>query len=202
MLAERLLAALADEGFDLRLLAIRKAHHQGPGPDALPNHAGSLRRLLPRLVDLHRIVQRHYYHPDFRGSFSLKAVLPALTKAHYDDLAIADGRLAAVRYMQALAADDAALRRDMFEQLRAYCEREHRSHPSRARCLEGSRGPWSVCYGRSRRVKGGRQHHDRTHPLRQHGPHEHAHNFRRSGTWLDAPGQGPTPCSRRCSNSA
>ena len=123
MLAKRLLAALADEGsicvysrFERRIIKALA--------DALPKHAGSLRRLLPRLVDLHRIVQRHYYHPDFRGSFSLKAVLPALTNAHYDDLAIADGRLAAVRYMQALATDDAALRRDIFEQLRAYCERD------------------------------------------------------------------------------
>ena len=123
LLAERLLTALGTEGsicayspFERRVINALA--------DALPQHAVALRRLLPRLVDLYRIVRRHYYHPDFRGSYSLKAVLPALTKAHYDDLAIADGRLAAVRYMQALAADDEALRREVFEQLRAYCRRD------------------------------------------------------------------------------
>ena len=84
---------------------------------ALPRQADALARLLPRLVDLHRIVRRHYYHPGFRGSLSLKTVLPTMTHTHYDDLAIADGRLASVRYMEALRTSDEAVRSQTFADL-------------------------------------------------------------------------------------
>ncbi|MYJ74564.1 MAG: DUF2779 domain-containing protein [Gammaproteobacteria bacterium] len=68
-------------------------------------------------MDLHRIVRRHYYHPGFRGSLSLKTVLPTMTHTHYDDLAIADGRLASVRYMEALRTSDEAVRSQTFADL-------------------------------------------------------------------------------------
>ena len=122
-LAERLLDALDSEGsvciysrFEARV--IRNLAR------TLPRHALALERLLPRLVDLHRIVRRHYYHPDFRSSLSLKAVLPAITDTRYDDLAITDGRLASVRYMKALQTDDETVRRQAFADLRLYCQRD------------------------------------------------------------------------------
>ncbi len=122
-LADRLLDALGSEGsicvysrFEARIIRSLV--------NALPRRAAALQRLLPRLVDLHRIVRRHYYHPGFRGSLSLKAVLPALTDADYDDLAITDGRLASVYYMEALDTKDASLRHRTFADLRAYCERD------------------------------------------------------------------------------
>ena len=42
----------------------------------------------------------------------------------YDDLSIADGQTAAVHYAQALDSADTAERRQTFEDLRAYCERD------------------------------------------------------------------------------
>ena len=51
-------------------------------------------------------------------------MLPALTDTDYDDLSIAGGQLASVRYMKALATDDEAERRTIFEDLRAYCARD------------------------------------------------------------------------------
>lgn len=123
MLAERLIQALGGNGsicvysrFEARM--IRSLAR------ALPRRADALGRLLPRLVDLHRIVWRHYYHPGFRGSLSLKTVLPTMTHAHYDDLAIADGRLASVRYMEALQTSDEGVRQQAFADLRAYCRRD------------------------------------------------------------------------------
>ena len=123
ILAVRLLHALGSHGsicvysrFEARI--IRSLAR------ALPHQAPTLERLLPRLVDLHRIVRRHYCHPDFRGSLSLKTVLPTMTDARYDDLAIADGLLASVRYMQALRTSDEAVRRATFANLRAYCNRD------------------------------------------------------------------------------
>ena len=66
-----------------------------------------------------------YYHPDFRGSFSLKDVLPVLSPdSGYDDLAIADGLTAAARYVRAVETADEAQRRRLFDDLRAYCARD------------------------------------------------------------------------------
>jgi CRISPR/Cas system-associated exonuclease Cas4 (RecB family) len=48
---------------------------------------------LGRIRDLHKIVSKHYYHPNFHGSFSVKSVLPALLPdMGYGELAIQDGQ--------------------------------------------------------------------------------------------------------------
>ena len=92
---------------------------------ALPERADALRAIVARLFDLHRVVKHTYYHPDFRGSFSLKSVLPVLSPdSGYDDLAIADGRTAAARYVRAVETADEAQRRRLFDDLRAYCARD------------------------------------------------------------------------------
>jgi hypothetical protein len=67
-------------------------------------------------------------HPDFRGSFSLKAVLPALVpELGYDDLEIADGSTAAAM-LETLLPDEAALPPDeraaLRDRLLRYCERD------------------------------------------------------------------------------
>ncbi len=92
---------------------------------ALPDRADALRNMVARLFDLHQVVRRAYYHPDFRGSFSLKNVLPVLSPdSGYGDLAIADGQTAAVRYVGALETADDAQRQRVFDDLRAYCARD------------------------------------------------------------------------------
>ncbi len=56
--------------------------------------------LLGRIKDLHQIIRRHYYHPGFHGSFSLKSVLPAiLPKMSYENLEIQEGQLASLEYL-------------------------------------------------------------------------------------------------------
>ena len=92
---------------------------------ALPELSAPLAALLPRLWDLLPVVRGNYYHPAFRGSFSIKSVLPALAPAlAYDDLAIRDGGLAAARWLQALAMDDGEARDAVFADLREYCARD------------------------------------------------------------------------------
>ena len=91
----------------------------------VPHRAEALAAIKARLFDLLPVVRQHCYHPDFRGSFSLKAVLPALVpKLGYDDLAVADGYSAGTLYQRALATDDDAQRRRIFADLRAYCARD------------------------------------------------------------------------------
>ena len=123
MLAERLIQALGTRG---SICVYSRFEHQVIRGliHAVPCRAEALHAVLRRLVDLHAVIRRHYYHPAFRGSFSLKSVLPALTDTDYDDLSITDGQLASVRYMRALATDDEAERQTIFEDLRAYCARD------------------------------------------------------------------------------
>lgn len=75
----------------------------------LPDAAPALAELDARLVDLKPIVQRYVYHPAFGGSFSLKAVLPALVpELSYEALPIRDGD-AATAALHRLIFDRAAL---------------------------------------------------------------------------------------------
>ena len=123
VLTKHLLDALGEEGsicvyssFERQMLRSLAA--------AVPHRAAALAALETRLFDLLVVVRNHCYHPDFRGSFSLKAVLPALVpKLGYDELAVADGYSAAALFQRALASD-AAQRRQTFADLRAYCSRD------------------------------------------------------------------------------
>ena len=94
----------------------------------VPELAGPLDALLEKLVDLLPVVRNNVYHPDFRGSFSLKYVLtPLVPDLTYDDLVIVDGRLASVEIARLLFVahkipvhERDRLRRDLL----AYCERD------------------------------------------------------------------------------
>jgi hypothetical protein len=68
-----------------------------------PDYRSRLLATLDRFKDLHALVKRYTYHPEFHGSFSLKSVLPALVPyMRYDDLAIQDGRHASAEYLRML----------------------------------------------------------------------------------------------------
>ncbi len=71
--------------------------------EQLPKHRRALLATLDRLVDLHKIIKDSYYHPEFRGSFSLKSVLPAIIpEMSYQSLAVQDGQEAGLEYMRML----------------------------------------------------------------------------------------------------
>ena len=85
----------------------------------------SLDEIRERLVDALPLVREHVYHPDFGGSFSLKAVLPALVPdMGYEALEVAGGRAASLaldRLMfgsDEVSADERARTR---EALLSYC---------------------------------------------------------------------------------
>ena len=124
MFAERLLDAVGEQGticvyssYERRMLQALAA--------AVPRRAAALAAVGARLFDLLPVVSNCCYDPEFRGSFSLKSVLPALAPdMGYEDLAIADGNLAAAQYQRALANANAAERQRTFDDLRAYCQRD------------------------------------------------------------------------------
>ncbi len=67
--------------------------------DALPALRRDLDRVAERLWDLHPIIKAHYYHPGFDGSYSIKAVLPAVVPhLAYEDLEIQEGTMASVQF--------------------------------------------------------------------------------------------------------
>jgi hypothetical protein len=95
--------------------------------EALPDLASDIEAVRARLRDLLPIMRAHVYHPRFRGSFSLKAVAPALvTGFGYGDLAgIHDGAEATVQLTRLIGGEcDAASEATLRVALRAYCARD------------------------------------------------------------------------------
>ncbi|MBU7025144.1 MAG: DUF2779 domain-containing protein [Theionarchaea archaeon] len=67
----------------------------------LPHYSDRLFAVIDRLYDLCAVVRDHYYHPDFHGSFSLKAVLPAVVpEMKYENLEIQEGQMASLEYLR------------------------------------------------------------------------------------------------------
>ncbi len=93
--------------------------------DAVPHLKQDLLRVVARLWDLLEIMQTHYYHPDFQGSFSMKSVLPALVPSlAYEDLEIRDGATASTMYRKMMCETDWVERQRVAESLHAYCARD------------------------------------------------------------------------------
>lgn len=121
--AEQLIASLGDDGpiltyspFErtvIHRLAVR-----------FPDLADALAALAGRIVDLLPLVRAHYYHPSMRGSFSIKALLPALAPhlsyASLDE--VNDGTAAQAAFEEAIDPSTTPARRQSLEQaLRDYC---------------------------------------------------------------------------------
>ena len=123
-LIERLIDALGDEGSICVYSGFERTQIKALAA-AFPQYADALDSILDRLVDLLPIVKGNYYHPDFRGSFSIKSILPVFAPhLSYDNLEIADGRMASVLYNRAIATSDPDERRLIFDNLRDYCARD------------------------------------------------------------------------------
>jgi len=90
---------------------------------AFPEYRDWIASVVKRIEDLlEPFKDFSYYHPSQAGSASLKKVMPAVTGVSYDDLEIAHGDIASLRYMQAAfgdvtAAERAKIRRDLLK----YC---------------------------------------------------------------------------------
>lgn len=92
--------------------------------ERFPRLAKPLLALNERVVDLLPIARSYYYHPSQQGSWSIKAVLPALCPdLRYGDLdGVQDGGMAMDAFLEALAPQSSKERREEIEQqLLAYC---------------------------------------------------------------------------------
>ena len=94
--------------------------------DWLPEYQEQIKNIRARLWDLLPFVKRHVYHPEFRGSFSIKSVLPALVPGmSYDSMEVAEGNGAGLAWEQITRSElPPAHRRRLRKALLAYCRQD------------------------------------------------------------------------------
>jgi hypothetical protein len=93
--------------------------------ERFPELASRLSAIAARLVDLWLIARRHYYHPSQHGSWSIKAVLPALCPdLSYDALdGVKDGNMAQAAYQVAISSESTSESKERIQQqLHEYCK--------------------------------------------------------------------------------
>lgn len=92
----------------------------------LPDLAIGLHNAEDRVFDLLAVARAHYYHPEMRGSWSIKKVLPTIDASlNYADLEVGDGTQAQSAFlsMRNLDGNDAH-REEVRNNLLSYCERD------------------------------------------------------------------------------
>ncbi len=90
-----------------------------------PDLTEPLQKIIDRLYDLYPVVKENYYHPKMLGSWSIKAVLPAIAPhMSYAELeGINQGMAASEGFLEAIAAEAAPTRKaELEEQLLRYCK--------------------------------------------------------------------------------
>ena len=123
-LAEALLDALGDSGPIFVYSHFEKSVLQQIGTFH-PDLVDRLESAVSRLVDLLPLMRNHYYHPDMKGSWSIKAVLPTVApKLNYAELEeVQDGGAAQAAYLEACDLEEGAERYESLRRnLLKYCE--------------------------------------------------------------------------------
>jgi predicted RecB family nuclease len=89
----------------------------------LPEYTQRIRDIQRRLWDLLPVVRNHVYHPAFGGSFSLKAVLPALVpEMSYEGMEVPNGQVAGLAWESIIAGNCSEAERQVKRQaLLDYC---------------------------------------------------------------------------------
>jgi hypothetical protein len=104
-----------------------------------PDLAEALQKIVDRLVDLHPITKKYYYHPDMHGSWSIKAVLPTVAPdLDYGELEIvSSGAMAEPAFLEMIDEDTEPVRRaELGDALLKYCELDTLAMVRLARFLE------------------------------------------------------------------
>lgn len=91
-----------------------------------PDFASGIDAAVDRLVDLYPITKANYYHPEMRGSWSIKAVVPTIdADLGYDNLQVGDGEAAQAAYLEMIHPEtDLARKQVLYDALLDYCQRD------------------------------------------------------------------------------
>ncbi len=139
-LVDAMLAVIPDEGPVFAYNAAFENSRLEELGNLLPARRRALERVRDRLVDLYPITRKHYYHPDMRGSWSLKAVMPTIPGGQEYDLLeeVRDGGAAQDAYFEAIYPETSPQRRRELEiALRRYCKHDTESLLVLSRFLQG-----------------------------------------------------------------
>lgn len=92
-----------------------------------PEYAQAINDLIPRVVDLKKVIMDTVYYPGFLGSFSIKKVAPVLLgeQASYHHLAVGDGIEAMLSYQKMLDLDTTnSKKEEIRDDLLKYCKQD------------------------------------------------------------------------------
>lgn len=123
-LAEKMIAYLGSSGPVLMYTSYEKGVIKGL-IEMFPDLEAPLQGIVNRLFDLHPVVKAHYYHPKMLGSWSIKAVLPAMVPGmnYAALLGIKEGTGASDGFLEAIKSEtDPARKAELHEQLLRYCK--------------------------------------------------------------------------------
>jgi hypothetical protein len=140
-LVDTLIAAIPDDGPVFAYNASFEGKSLKLLGELLPARSKALDRIRGRLVDLYPITRNHYYHPDMRGSWSLKSVMPTIPGGpDYDLLGdVQEGSAAQEAYFEAVAPETLPERRERLQNaLLRYCKQDTESLVVLSRYLQGS----------------------------------------------------------------
>ena len=94
--------------------------------EAFPDLAPALLAAVERLFDLLPLARNHYYHPDMKGSWSIKAVLPTIApELDYANLTVSHGGMAQDAYLELIGTEFTDVEKaELRKALLAYCEQD------------------------------------------------------------------------------
>ena len=123
LLLKSLLAHISDRGsIVVYNLSLERRILRGLA-ESFPEYASVLQSIIKRLWDQLTTLRKHYEHPDFCGSKSLKSVLPVLVPSlSYKTLDIQEGGDAPAVWNLMLSANNETERQEWDRRLRAYCK--------------------------------------------------------------------------------
>ncbi len=91
--------------------------------ESFPEYTSALQSIIERLWDQLTVLRKHYEHPDFCGSKSLKTVLPVLVPwLSYEALDIQEGGDAPAVWNMMLSTTNETEKQKWNQRLRAYCK--------------------------------------------------------------------------------
>jgi hypothetical protein len=123
---ESLLATVGNSGTIVVYNATYESSRLAELAAHLPEYADRIERIRPRLWDMLSVIRKHVYHARFKGSFSIKSVLPALVpEMSYERMPVANGEAAGLAWDQMIRTDPGSAERLRLKSaLLAYCRQD------------------------------------------------------------------------------
>lgn len=126
-MGEFILNSIGDTG---SIVAYSQAYEKGKILDIAKvfgyQEALRLEELTTRLVDPLPIFRSAVYHPEFKGSYSIKKVGPALIgkEASYEKLEVQDGTQAVVAFRKMITSQNSEEKQNLINALTKYCDKD------------------------------------------------------------------------------